>query len=87
MGCNPASHYFELVAKPNWHLRQHRVNMKPDLDHTGVRKALLYAHDKKVPGRIFDGLRMPTITIGGYLFSSKSTPIILHVPNLFSVVV
>ena len=49
------SNYFELIAKPNWRLLQYRVDMKPDIDHTGVRKALLYAHKEKLPKFIFDG--------------------------------
>ena len=60
--CNLASNYFELVAKPNWRLLQYRVDMKPDVDHTGVRKALLYAHAEKLPKMIFDGTMMFTTT-------------------------
>ena len=36
MAC--ASNYFALVAKPKWRLLQYRVDMSPDIDHTGVRK-------------------------------------------------
>ena len=49
------SNYFELISKPNWRLLQYRVDMKPDIDHTGVRKALLYAHKERLPKFIFDG--------------------------------
>ena len=57
-----ASNYFELIAKPNWRLLQYRVDMKPEIDHTGVRKALLYAHKEKLPKILFDGTMLFSTT-------------------------
>lgn len=54
------TNYFELIAKPNWRLLQYRVDMKPDIEHTGVRKALVYSHASNLPKIIFDGTMMFT---------------------------
>ena len=40
--------------EPIWRLLQYRVDMKPDVDHTGSRKALLYVHKDILPKMIFD---------------------------------
>ena len=60
MAC--ASNYFALVAKPKWRLLQYRVDMSPDIDHTGVRKALLYHHKATLPKFMFDGTVLFTTT-------------------------
>ena len=60
MAC--ASNYFALVAKPNWRLLQYRVDMIPEIDHTKVRKALLYHHKDKLPKFMFDGTVLFTTT-------------------------
>ena len=68
-----ASNYFELIAKPNWSLLQYRVDMKPEVDHTGVRKALLYAHKEKLPKFIFDG----TMIFATKRFTPDDRPLVL----------
>merc|ERR1719244_843984 len=60
MAC--ASNYFALIAKPNWRLLQYRVDMKPDIDHTGVRKGLVGTHRSVLPKYMFDGTVMFTTT-------------------------
>ena len=57
-----ATNYFEVISKPNWRLLQYRVDMKPAMEHTGMRKAMLYAHKDKLPKMIFDGTMMFTTT-------------------------
>jgi hypothetical protein len=56
--CNNTSNYIQLVAKLNRHLRKYKVDMKPDIDYTGVHKALPYALAKILPTIIFDGIMM-----------------------------
>ena len=67
------SNYFELIAKPNWRLLQYRVDMKPEVGHTGVRKALLYAHKEKLPKFIFDG----TMIFAVERFTDDDRPLVL----------
>jgi len=55
-----ATNYFEVISKPGWRLLQYRVDMKPEIEHTGMRKALLYTHKDKLPKMIFDGTMMFT---------------------------
>ena len=38
-----ATNYFEVISKPNWRLLQNRVNMTPAMEHTGMRKAMLWS--------------------------------------------
>ena len=57
-----ASNYLELISKPNWRLLQYRVDMKPDIEHTGTRKAMLGAHRERLPKYIFDGTIMYSTT-------------------------
>jgi len=54
------SNYFPLIAKPNWRLLQYRVDMKPDIDMTKVRKGLLGNHRAVLPKYIFDGTMLFT---------------------------
>ena len=56
-GINLATNYFEVIAKPNWRLHQYRVDMKPDVENTKVRKALMYQQKDKgeLPKFLFDG--------------------------------
>jgi len=56
------TNYFQLVAKPNWRLLQYRVDMKPDIDNTRVKKALLYSHKPSLPKILFDGTILFTTT-------------------------
>ena len=55
-----ATNYFEVISKPGWRLLQYRVDMTPAMEHTGMRKAMLYAHKDKLPKMIFDGTMMFT---------------------------
>ena len=55
-----ATNYFEVISKPGWRLLQYRVDMKPAIEHTGMRKAMLYTHKDKLPKMIFDGTMMFT---------------------------
>ena len=57
---NVATNYFEVVSKPNWRLLQYRVDMKPAIEHPGMRKAMLYSHKDTLPKMIFDGTMMFT---------------------------
>lgn len=70
---NLGTNYFALVAKPNWRLLQYRVDMKPEIDHTGVRKGLLYVHKASLPKFIFDGTILFTTT----RLSPDDKPIVL----------
>lgn len=49
------SNYFEVLKRPDWHLLQYRVDFTPDIDHTGVRKAMLKQLEAKIGKYIFDG--------------------------------
>jgi len=49
------SNYFEVLKRPDWHLMQYRVDFVPDIDHMGVRKALVRQHESKIGKYIFDG--------------------------------
>ena len=55
-----ATYYFEVICKPNWRLLQYRVDMTPAMEHTEMRKAMLFAHKDKLPKMIFDGTMMFT---------------------------
>ena len=55
-----ATNYFEVISKPQWRLLQYRVDTKPNIEHTGTRKAMLYAHKEQLPKMIFDGTMMFT---------------------------
>ena len=59
---NLASNYFELIAKPNWRLMQYRVDMKPEVENTKVRKALMYHHKEDLPRFLFDGTMLFSTT-------------------------
>ena len=55
--------YFKLLTKPEWRLHKYRVDLTPDVDHTKIRKALVYQHKgSKVKNMIFDGTLMFTDT-------------------------
>ena len=54
------SNYYEVISKPNWRLNQYRVDMKPDVDLTKVRRALVYQHVEELPQYQFDGTMMFT---------------------------
>lgn len=49
------SNYFRLEGLPNWKLYQFRVDMAPEIDHTGRRKGLLRVHVAKLGRYVFDG--------------------------------
>ena len=68
-----ASNYFELIAKPNWRLMQYRVDMKPEVENTKVRKALMYHHKEQLPKFLFDGTMLFSTT----RLNTDDQPIIL----------
>ena len=71
---NLASNYFELIAKPNWRLLQYRVDMKPDVEMTKVRKALMYLHKDQFPRFLFDGTMLFSTT----RLNQDDQPIVLN---------
>ena len=71
---NLASNYFELIAKPNWRLLQYRVDMKPDVEMTKARKALMYLHKDQFPRFLFDGTMLFSTT----RLNQDDQPIILN---------
>lgn len=57
-----ASNYFELVKRPDMHLLQYRVDFVPDVDHIGLRKALLRVHEATLGKYLFDGTLLYNVT-------------------------
>ena len=49
------SNYFQLVNKPDMHLLQYRVDFTPEVDHPGVKRALIRVHLQTLGKYIFDG--------------------------------
>ena len=49
------ANYFELIKRPDMHLLQYRVDFTPDVDHMGVRKALIRVHEQVLGKYLFDG--------------------------------
>lgn len=49
------SNYFELISRPEFHLWRYRVDFSPEVDHKGVRKALLRALEALFGKYVFDG--------------------------------
>lgn len=49
------SNYFQLIKKPDMHLLQYRVDFTPEIDHPGVKKALIRVHEKTLGKYVFDG--------------------------------
>ena len=56
------SNYFELLSRPDVHLLQYRVDFVPDVDHIGVRKALIRVHVTILGRYLFDGTLLNNIT-------------------------
>ena len=57
------TNFFRVVSKPDWRLLKYRVDMKPDIDHTAVRKAMVYQHKgTKLQNMVFDGTLLFTDT-------------------------
>ena len=62
------SNYFELTNRPDMHLLQYRVDFLPEVDHIGVRKALLRQHQTALGKYLFDGtllygiVRLPQVS-------------------------
>lgn len=63
-----SANYFQLISRPDMHLLQYRVDFLPDIDHIGVRKALLRNHEAALGKYLFDGTllyntnRLPQVT-------------------------
>ncbi|KAJ0175571.1 hypothetical protein K1T71_008730 [Dendrolimus kikuchii] len=55
------ANYFIVEATPQWRLYQYRVDIEPEEDHTGVRKALLRVHRNTLGGYLFDGTVLYTV--------------------------
>ena len=49
------SNYFELISRPDFHLLQYRVDFSPEIEHQGVRKALVRVHEGLLGKYVFDG--------------------------------
>ena len=49
------ANYFEVMKKPDWSLLQYRVDFVPEIDHMGVRKAMVRDHAATLGKYIFDG--------------------------------
>ena len=49
------SNYFPLASVTDWVVFMYRVDYAPDIDHIGVKKALLRVHKDKFGGYAFDG--------------------------------
>jgi len=56
------SNYFELIKRPDMHLLQYRVDFTPDVDHIGVRKALIRVHENVLGKYLFDGTLLYNVT-------------------------
>lgn len=52
---NVITNYFQLIKRPDMHLLQYRVDFTPEVDHPGVRKALVRVHEPTLGKYIFDG--------------------------------
>ncbi|KAK4016032.1 hypothetical protein OUZ56_030995 [Daphnia magna] len=52
---NVRSNYFQLIERPDMHLLQYRVDFTPEVDHPGVKKALIRVHEQTLGKYIFDG--------------------------------
>ena len=63
------ANYFELKSRPNMHLLQYRVDFTPDIDHIGVRKALVRSYEAQLGKYLFDGtllynvIRLPQVKL------------------------
>lgn len=55
------ANYFTVETTPQWRLYQYRVDISPDEDSTGVRKALLRVHKNTLGGYLFDGTVLYTV--------------------------
>lgn len=49
------ANYFEVISRPDMHLLQYRVDFSPEIDHMGVRKALVRTHEDQLGKYLFDG--------------------------------
>ncbi|KAL4715482.1 hypothetical protein ACJJTC_009108 [Scirpophaga incertulas] len=55
------ANYFTVQTTPQWSLYQYHVDVSPEEDSTGVRKALMRVHSKILGGYIFDGQVLYTV--------------------------
>ncbi|CAG9785688.1 unnamed protein product [Diatraea saccharalis] len=55
------ANYFTVETTPQWRLYQYHVDVTPEEDSTGVRKALLRVHSKTLGGYLFDGTVLYTV--------------------------
>ncbi|XP_014208216.1 piwi-like protein Siwi [Copidosoma floridanum] len=54
------ANYFKLSAHPDWTLNQYRVDIAPEVEHTGVKKGLLRVHKNELGAYLFDGTMLYT---------------------------
>ena len=52
---NVATNYFKLLTRPSWRLYKYRVDMTPEVDFIGARKAAVHQHEAVLPAGMFDG--------------------------------
>ncbi|CAH0406951.1 unnamed protein product [Chilo suppressalis] len=55
------ANYFAVETTPQWRLYQYHVDVTPEEDSTGVRKALLRVHSRTLGGYLFDGTVLYTV--------------------------
>jgi len=53
--CNLLANYFMLTGKTDWKLMQYRVDFKPELDETFIKKMLMRDNQHVLPKYMFDG--------------------------------
>ena len=63
------SNYLELVRKNEEHLMQYRVNFTPEIEHKGLRFALVRVHEAVIGKYTFDG---------EHLFCPKRLPQVIN---------
>lgn len=49
------ANYFHLIQKPTFEFNHYRVDFEPEIDHSGMRKALVRSKVNVLGGHLFDG--------------------------------
>ena len=52
---NITCNFFNVVTRPNFRLYKYRVDMTPEVDIIGARKAAVHQHEAVLPAGMFDG--------------------------------
>ncbi|XP_039751696.1 piwi-like protein Siwi [Pararge aegeria] len=58
---NLSANYFTVKTTPQWSLYQYHVDITPEEDRTGIRKALMRVHKNTFGGYLFDGTVLYTV--------------------------